>query len=297
MTETELVSLTIGEKDYPSLYRAASKLSARKQRFFYIGLFFQLLLMALIVLSSALLSTYTFFKTIQLVLVIILFALSIFLYFTKSVKHWYSARAIAESVKTLTWRYIMRAAPFDEEDEKSKKLYCERLVEIVKQNKDLSSAMAPSLDSEQITQKMKEVRTSDTDKRAEVYLEGRVRNQHDWYAKKANVKGLQNMIFTGLFLAIVVLVLAYAILQLQVFDAAYWPIDLAVTIAIGVLTWIQAKKFSELRASYSQASYEIALVNSCHPDTFTEEDLAEFVKEAENAFSREHTQWVARRDY
>ena len=59
---------------------------------------------------------------------------------------------------------------------------------------------------------------------------------------------------------------------------------------------MQAKRFSELASSYTLAAHEIALIReqSFLPKTETEFSL--FVSDAENAFSREHTQWVARRD-
>jgi hypothetical protein len=62
------------------------------------------------------------------------------------------------------------------------------------------------------------------------------------------------------------------------------------------LSWMQAKRFSELAASYALAAHEISLIKeqSLLPDT--DEKFSLFVGDAENAFSREHTQWVARKD-
>ena len=62
------------------------------------------------------------------------------------------------------------------------------------------------------------------------------------------------------------------------------------------LGWIQAKRFSELSASYALAAFEISLIKLQSGSIKTDEDLSRFVGDTENAFSREHTQWVARKD-
>ena len=59
---------------------------------------------------------------------------------------------------------------------------------------------------------------------------------------------------------------------------------------------MQAKKFSELAASYTLAAHEINIIKSLSLEEMTEEEFSIFVGDAENAFSREHTQWVARKD-
>lgn len=66
--------------------------------------------------------------------------------------------------------------------------------------------------------------------------------------------------------------------------------------AASILTWIQAKRFSELAASYTLAAHEINIIKSQALDEMNEDEFSVFVGDAENAFSREHTQWVARKD-
>ena len=87
-----------------------------------------------------------------------------------------------------------------------------------------------------------------------------------------------------------------AVLRMVYVDQSYWPTDIFVAMAASVLSWRQAKRFSELAASYALAAHEIGLIKeqSLLPDT--PEKFSLFVGDAENAFSREHTQWVARKD-
>lgn len=87
-----------------------------------------------------------------------------------------------------------------------------------------------------------------------------------------------------------------AVLRMVYVDQPFWPTDILVAIAASVLSWMQAKRFSELAASYALAAHEIGLIKeqSLLPDT--PEKFSLFVGDAENVFSREHTQWVARKD-
>jgi len=73
------------------------------------------------------------------------------------------------------------------------------------------------------------------------------------------------------------------------------PEILSVMIA-GILTWIQLKKYRELSASYSFTAHEIGIIESKFDNIKTARDLSTFVQDTENAFSREHTQWIARKN-
>jgi ribosomal protein S18 len=62
-----------------------------------------------------------------------------------------------------------------------------------------------------------------------------------------------------------------------------------------IVGWTQIKRFAELSISYSLAAYEIGIVKTKANEVSDEETLSEFVNDAEQAFSREHTQWTARK--
>ncbi len=85
-----------------------------------------------------------------------------------------------------------------------------------------------------------------------------------------------------------------AVLRMVYVDQPFWPTDVFVAMAASVLSWMQAKRFSELAASYALAAHEIGLIKeqSLLPDT--PEKFSLVVGDAGNAFSREPTQWVAR---
>jgi len=74
---------------------------------------------------------------------------------------------------------------------------------------------------------------------------------------------------------------------------AFDPLIVIVTSALG---WLQMKRHGELMASYNLTAHEIGIIQGNSESVLTEEEFSDFINEAELAFSREHTQWVARRD-
>jgi hypothetical protein len=104
---------------------------------------------------------------------------------------------------------------------------------------------------------------------------------------------------TRFFLAVIIMntiAVIFAIARIWFPSTPYWPTDALVTLAATTLSWIQAKRFSELSASYALAAHEISLIKEQSLSVMTDDDLSQFVGDAENAFSREHTQWIARKD-
>lgn len=117
-----------------------------------------------------------------------------------------------------------------------------------------------------------------------------------WYARKAALNRRMSKVFFWALIATNSIAVVCAILRITFADQPIWPTDVFVAAAASLLSWMQAKRFSELAASYALAAHEISLIKeqSLLPDT--PEKFSLFVGDAENAFSREHTQWVARKD-
>jgi hypothetical protein len=93
-----------------------------------------------------------------------------------------------------------------------------------------------------------------------------------------------------------VLALGFAIFRIVYPSTEHWPTDIFVAAAASMMGWVQTKRFQELASSYTLTAHEIVLLDAMLPDDNSEESFSLFVADAENAFSREHTQWRARRD-
>ncbi|EBH2677845.1 SLATT domain-containing protein, partial [Salmonella enterica] len=73
------------------------------------------------------------------------------------------------------------------------------------------------------------------------------------------------------------------------------PVDPVTTLAASIVGWVQIKKYNELAVSYFLTAHEIGDIKEQFNYISSENDFLEFVNNAEKAFSREHTQWLARR--
>jgi hypothetical protein len=99
-------------ESYPALFRSADN-TANKKQSLYLALICSEYVVLLI---AATLTMNVFTDRIFYLVYAVVFLTSIILLLVRTVKKpeqdWYECRALAESVKTLTWRYMMRAAPF-----------------------------------------------------------------------------------------------------------------------------------------------------------------------------------------
>lgn len=283
-------------EDFPALFRAADTCSQAQQKIFFLVLAVELLLMIFATVISVLNAPWPSMAIIQAVSLFGALGAAVYLFAAKPDRHWYSARAVAESVKTLTWRYVTQAEPFDT-DGLTERLHFSRILnDVVEQNRDVTKRFCTDLDGTQITDEMSALRQSAFDHRKAAYVEGRVVEQQGWYARKNKVNDcLAKRSFTVLA-SCLVLAGIFAICRIRFFDTSIWPTDVFVGLATTVLAWTQAKRFSELAASYSLAAYEISMIRLQSEAVRDDEALSKFVGDAENAFSREHTQWVARKD-
>jgi hypothetical protein len=282
---------------YPSLYNEANNASVSGQVYFL--RFVKAEYILLLVASLAMLPVSTDSKYLLLVAFAFIALITVTLWkaFSGPDRNWYNGRAVAESVKTLTWRYSMKAAPFNTTvgSKTPATRFSEELDALLKTNKDLGKGLSAHTNTgEQITNEMNSLRGLPFKDRLKFYLKNRVDEQRHWYSKKAkyNSDSYKHWIKLILFLyAIgVILVLLRAIWP----HFEYWPIDSVVVWASCALGWLQLKKFNELSEAYGLTANEIGLIKVRSAEIRTELQFFEFVKDAEMAFSREHTQWIVR---
>ena len=284
------------EQDFPALYRSADKLSLDSQKHFFRILKIHLVVLFTAAVLSAINITDKWVYVFQLLALIAALGCSVYLWGVRPDRYWYAGRAVAESVKTITWRYVSRAEPFQTEDTIAKNDFKQSLKMIFEQNHDVCSKLIDYANQEQFTVVMQEMRSSSLDNRKNNYCEKRIRDQRDWYAKKAAFnKKKANSFFWGLIIANFIGVVL-AILKVTEINPIYLPVDVIITLAASLLSWMQAKRFTELSASYALTAHEIGFINEQLERINTEDEFSKFVGDAENAFSREHTQWAARRD-
>jgi len=282
----------------PALFQASDGASLTAQSNYYLALKSYLFLLVIAALISFYYPKDSFGALASASLFLITLGILIWLKVQKPEDTWYNGRAVAESVKTRSWRWVMKAEPYDHDvsEEQIRKEFLSDLKAILDQNRSLSG----HLDWQQnngnaISEQMSSIRNLPLEERLGIYKEERVKNQADWYAKKSqfNKRRAKQWFVASIILhSVAVIMLLYRIKE----PALSLPIEVVATVASAVLTWLQAKKHNELNSSYSLAAHEIVLIKSEAESVNSERSLSDFVLNSETAFSREHTQWTARKN-
>lgn len=288
--------------DFPSLYQAADQASLKAQKYYMIIMGFDLAFMIL----GTTLAIYSF-KCEFTKLVIYSFSglflisgliLTIILKSKAFEDTWYKGRALAESVKTLTWRFITRSEFFETNlsDTEVNQRFVERLRGLSNEFKDLNTTLdANTLTLPLITSRMESIRSLTTLERKELYLKERIRDQKHWYSSKAMVnKKKYNfwfwVIIGAQFLSIISIVI------LIVNPLLNWNmVGLFTTLSATSISWLQLKQHQELKQAYTTAAQELNFVEVAGELVSTENELSRFILDSENAISREHTLWLAQK--
>lgn len=284
------------EHDFPALYRSANEFSINSQSIFFTALTIHLVTLVLAAILSIISIPHWSIAALQVFALLGSLGCSIFLFSVRPEKFWYAGRAVAESIKTITWRYVCRAEPFQGDENSAKINFLKAINSVIEQNKDVCRALNKYLNEVQTTPTMHEMRSKTLNERKSAYLKHRIIDQHTWYANKSKFNHLKANYFFWFLIIVNVIAVICAVLRVANVKVPFWPTDVFVAMAAGILSWMQAKRFSELAASYSLASYEISIIKDEAEQPNTEDGFSKFVGDAENAFSREHTQWAARKD-
>lgn len=287
------------QHDYPALYHATDSAAITAQAKYLRALKWQnglvvtasiLVLIGIDNAFAAGLAAFLFFGTLSI---------SVFIAVRKYESIWYRARATAESVKTMTWRFVMRAEPYEGVgsgvDVEQK--FRDRLYEALRETEKLGAFLTESSSAfDQITSEMTRLRSLGLNERKQIYETKRISEQRSWYSSKATQNKRKNDIYFALMIVMQALAGLFSISRIIYPNWHYWPPEVCVVVAGILLSWIQIRRFEEHAVAYTLAAHEIGILASKLPNINGERDFSVFVSDAENAFSREHTQWVARRD-
>jgi SMODS and SLOG-associating 2TM effector domain 3/SMODS and SLOG-associating 2TM effector domain 1 len=286
----------MNKEDFPALYVTADEASKSAQKMFFCALGSILILLVVGACLSVLNYSHHFFALLQSLVLLLSLFLTIYLAYENPQKSWYATRAIAESMKTLTWRFMMQAEPFNSTDEKAKLLFVESARKMLTANRQAMGKSVEMTHSGQITQAMNLNRNNELELRKQFYLSKRIDDQLGWYKRNAISNRKLSVIWLVVLVSANVFAVLFSVLRVSFSTADYWPTDVFIALAASTLSWLQSNRFQELAASYSLTAQDISLLKELIPTSGGKNKFSVFVADAENAFSREHTQWQARRD-
>ena len=213
---------------------------------------------------------------------------------------WYEGRAAAESVKTLTWKYVVRAWPFAgaAESDRADNAFLEQMGEVFGAFQD--SPVIPSGTLPAITEEMRRLRRTTLAVRRDLYLQERVRTQRTWYLSRAD--RCENATTTWQLISSATIIVAVAVSLAQFLGLVdLHLLGVCTTVVASVTAWTQLKQFRPLASAYRLAAVELSMIEHQLSildlnDPQAEEIWSRLSSDAEDAVSREHTIWRARRD-
>ncbi|WP_082505271.1 DUF4231 domain-containing protein [Deinococcus sp. Leaf326] len=291
--------MEIEDSDLPGLFVAADRLSKSSQNTYILMTRISLVLL----IGIAVLGVFSFedensklnIAFASGIAIAISIIINLILLSNKPDKDWYDGRAVAESVKTKSWRFMMRSDPYIQDD--AEILFDEVLRRIRDERPSFVSKLdANTASSNQVTPKMQHVRSLSFNERKTIYLNKRIEDQRRWYATKSDFNKSKAKMWSNINLIsqIVILLLCFAVVRWSNIPISI--IGVLTTLVSCIVAWVQLKKYQELSNSYGLAAQELASIFGQGTRITQEDQFGIFVSDAENAISREHTMWSARRD-
>ena len=289
-------------EEFPSLYQAADKssLTAQKSYLIIIGLDLSFMII------GALLTIYSFnyeFSKLIIYSVSGLFLLTslILTIILKSKAFedtWYQGRALAESIKTLTWRFVTGSELFELHITQVdvNKIFIDRLKDLANEFNDLNKTLDASiLTLPVITPRMEDIRKLTTEERKNLYIDQRIKDQKDWYSRKAQFNKSRYDLWFGIIIITQFLSLVCIVILIKNPSLNWNLVGLFTTISAAAISWLQLKQHQELKQAYTTAAQELNFIEASSLSITTETDFSRFVLDSENAISREHTLWLAQK--
>lgn len=297
-----MINQTFSEAHYPGLYQASDQISQSAQKEYLAIVSFDLLSM----IGAALLAVYNYDTVgakelvyiVAGILLLLSMVLSIILLNRKPEDVWYQGRALAESCKTLTWRFMTCSESFEHSipPQQARSIFIDKLKDISNEFSALTKEMdAALIKLPPISPLMEDIRSMNTADRKEYYIRNRILDQQQWYSRKAKWNGKRYVAWFGVIISFQALSLTSMVYLIANPDSGWNFVGLFTTIGASALSWLQLKQHQNLKQAYSTAAMELTFIGALSDSITTDDQLAKFVLDSENAVSREHTLWIAQR--
>jgi hypothetical protein len=208
-------------------------------------------------------------------------------------KGWYDGRAVAESAKTLAWKFAVGAQPFPIEMNlpDARRALLDRLQSVREEfpGLELMPATAPA-----ISDWMLEQRGSSLADRRKTYLAARIDDQKNWYSAKAALSKRRSKQWRS---ALVACEIAGAVTSLiAALEESMAPLSPALAaVIVAMVAWTETKQFDFNARAYSAAVNDLVNAEEKLKLADDEPSWAKEVDDAEEAISREHVVWWATR--
>jgi hypothetical protein len=279
----------------PQLFQAANRASLEGQRSYVGTTRFRLVLLA----GTALLSLATWrvgagnidvIASVGVLAFVIALVLELNLWKGRPDKSWYDGRAVAESAKTLAWKFAVGGKPFPVDGTPLQQYRQELLGRLEKIRIEFSDLELAPIGVPPISQWMIDQRTASFEVRKASYLKARIADQMNWYEGKAKYNKTRANIWRWVLIVLeIVGAVAAFFAALSAGAQQFSPAIAAVVMA--VVAWTQTKQHDSNARAYSAAVHDLVNASEKLRLAGTEQSWAIEVDDAEEAISREHVVW------
>lgn len=285
---------TSSNVEMPSVFTAADRASGRAQGEYLALSASRLCTLALAAIFGALTAVWD--SEILRVAILALFLLAAMSEFALLIRQpertWYAGRAVAESTKTLAWRYAVGGDPFGHGIKSSvaEDLLRSRIADVLRKGRDRMEIKAGDAI---VTPSMRQLRSAAFVERKRTYLNERTGDQQKWYSDNAQSNASKATVSRYLLLIgelIAVVAAAIAVGSGSRIEFA----GIVAAMVAGGAAWLAIKQYSQLTSAYRVAGAELAIQHSAL-ESVRSQDWPAAVADAEEAISREHTMWLASR--
>lgn len=293
--------MTLQRSDFPELFRVADQVAQRGQRGYMQFVALELLVVFLAAflgdLSDVVSATAP--KQALILLLIALLAFSLIMQVVRFSdrlrldQRWFHGRAVAESVKTSAWRYMMKAPPYDDGTDADLEL-TDTLRRLGDDSLLSPPRQAATGNGADVTAAMRATREATWTERRQRYFDERLDDQINWYGAKAAFNARRARLVRLLSFLLQIVALGNAIWLLMEPSSVWNLVGVWTTLAASVIAWSQARRYDDLQVSYAMAHQELEQIRRRAEEAATEDEFIDAVVAGEGAVSREHTMWVAK---
>jgi Ca2+/Na+ antiporter len=236
-------------------------------------------------------------KQVTLIVSLLVVLLLMIIQYSKNyMEGWQKSRFLAESILSNTWLLFFKHEKYDLPFNEAIETFHKRIKEMkdeIDVKQFLSFAEKPNKDHDVPIWVKENFDVSMSDKK-EFYLKYRLRDQINWYYKKASYnKQNSTYYFIGALIAMGIgLVLTIFVMINWIPNLSY--LSFFTTVAASIFSWKQTKRFDELKTTYSVSSDELDDFKKTLLLDKAEDEVKEIIFDTEKAISREHKLWFSK---
>jgi hypothetical protein len=290
--------INIKDADFPSLFASADSASikARKTDIRWVQIQLGSLLIAAVassfVITQKPLSIWmTIFISVMLLLSIIATWAS---KMQNSKANWQHCRTLAESVKRISWFYMMRVNQFYNLNEaEADKLFLSTMGTLIKSHDDVIGEICVYQSSGVfISDSMRDIRNLNAQDRNNAYIANRLNDQVSWYSKKAKSNKMIGNRGQALIMVAQVLGIAGAIFIASNPESILNPEGLFVNVALIIISWMEYQRYHQLSKLYSVTAINLRNMVDQAKNISDDVKLSALVTESESEMEKEQFYWI-----